>query len=229
MTELSEDPIDDATIEPGSAAWWSAHADRLSRRRPRAGGLTIERIVAEALRLIDERGLDALTVRTLAGRFDTSSATLYRHVSSVEDLLVLVVDEVLGEVTLPASSGDARRRVVSLAAEFRRVLLAHPNVVPALRAAPLLGPNALRGFESGLLAVLDLGFDPEVAVPGYVAMIDFVLGSVFFDTASAGRRHLDPDPAEHAPELAGVSSDAVFTAGIELLLDGMGAPGSGRR
>jgi AcrR family transcriptional regulator len=54
----------------------------LERRRPRVDGLTIERVVDEALALVDSEGLDALTVRGLAARFDTSSATLYRHVAS---------------------------------------------------------------------------------------------------------------------------------------------------
>lgn len=225
---MSEYPIDDQLEEPGTAAWWTAHADRLRRRRPRAGGLTIERIVGEALLLIDEHGLEALTVRALAARFDTSSASLYRHVSSVEELLVLVIDEVLGEVRLPDREGEARERVISLATEFRRVLLAHPNVVPALRAAPLLGPNALRGFECGLVSILDMGFDPTVAVPGYVAMIDFVLGSVFFDTASAPLRHAATETVPPDPYLATATSDRVFMRGIDVFLLGMGAAGTGQ-
>ena len=86
---------------PGSQAWWEAHEERLGRRRPRQDGLTVERILAEALDLVDREGLDALTVRALAARFDTSSATLYRHVDSRDELLVLLVDHVLGEIKLP--------------------------------------------------------------------------------------------------------------------------------
>ena len=214
-------------VEPGSAAWWAAHAERLRRRRPRSGGFTVETIVDAALRIVDAEGADALTVRRLASSLGTSSASLYRHVASVDELLVLLVDRALGEVDQPADDLDPRDRVVALAAELRRVLLAHPGVVPALRAAPLGGPNAAQGVESGLRDLLAMGFPPEVAVPGCLALIDYVLGSVFFDSASAGERARTAD--ESGPSTldaigvdeASLTSDEVFRAGVETFLDGL--------
>ncbi|WP_195210525.1 TetR/AcrR family transcriptional regulator [Actinomarinicola tropica] len=202
--------VDDLAPEPGSAAWWAAHADRLARRRPRTGGLTIERIVDTAVAIIDAEGLDALTVRNLAARFETSSATLYRHVASVEELRVLVVDHVLGEVRIPGDSVSAAERVVALGLELRRVLLAHPGVVPALPAAPLLGPNAQRGAEAGFASLLALGLPEEEAVPAYLALIDFVLGSVFFDSASG----------VHGRTL-GIDGDDVVASGLHTFLHGL--------
>lgn len=195
--------------EPGSADWWSAHADRLRRRRPRAGGLTVEQIVDAAVGLADEQGWDALTVRDLAGSLGTSSATLYRHVASVEELRVLVVDRVLGEIRLPDQGLPARTRVVALSWELRRVLLAHPGVVPALRAAALFGPNARRAATSGLDNLLDMGLPGDVAVPGYLAMVDYVLGSVYFDSAAIA------DAGDRADEVFGRALDA-FLDGLEL-------------
>ena len=237
---LATGPADDRG-RPGSAAWWAAHADRLARRRPRAGGLTIERLTVEAVAVIDEGGLEALTVRRLAACFETSSATLYRHVASVEELRVLVVDHVLGEIVLPESWQEPRSRVVALSNELRRVLREHPQVVPALRAAPLLGPNAMRAAESGLGNLLDMGLAPGVAVPAFLALIDFVLGSVFFDTPTGAHRLVDArreagagveaapggrapggSPfVEHASELETASSDDVFSFGVERFLDGL--------
>ncbi|MDZ7674055.1 MAG: TetR/AcrR family transcriptional regulator C-terminal domain-containing protein [Acidimicrobiales bacterium] len=218
--------------EPGSAEWWAAHAERLERRRPRAGGLTVERVVDEALELVDEAGLGALTVRRLAARLETSSATLYRHVASVDELSVLVVDRVLGEVEIPDVGDPARDRVVALAGELRRVLRRHPNVVPALPAAPLLGPNAMAGASAGLEALLDTGLAAVVAVPGYLAMIDFVLGSVFFDTGGSAERHAErvgEDAFQDTPELDRVHRNDVFDLAIDAFLDGLEAQaGAGR-
>lgn len=223
------DPLADA-IEPGSASWWADHQARLDRRRPRAGGLTVERVVDEALALVDDAGLDALTVRRLAARLGTSSATLYRHVASVDELLVLLIDRVLGEIALPEAAPVGPAKVMELAVEFRRVLVAHPGVVPALRAAPLLGPNATRSAAFGLVALLEAGFRPEVAVPAYLATIDYILGSVFFDTAGAADRdaHRRRDRVQadrvfdvHADVLGAVSSDAVFRFGVEAMLRGI--------
>jgi AcrR family transcriptional regulator len=212
---------------PGTSVWWAAHAERLGRRRPRVDGLTIERIVDEALALVDGEGLDALTVRGLAARFDTSSATLYRHVASRDELLVLLVDQVLGEIRLPDPALDGRTKVVELSTEFRRVLLAHPNVVDALRAAPLMGPNAVRCADAGLANLLETGYPPDLAVPAYLAMIDYVLGSVFFQSAGGEPEPPGPLP-DGAPaleanwtEVAGAESEKVFAFGLEMFLTGL--------
>ena len=74
-----------------------------------------------------------------------------------------------------------------LSTELRRVLMDHANLVPALTASPLLGPNSMRGTEAGLTGLIEAGFPADVAVPAYLALVDYVLGTVFFDTSSAGR------------------------------------------
>jgi AcrR family transcriptional regulator len=220
-------------VEPGSASWWEAHTERLRRRRPRAGGLTVERIVDEAIDLMDAEGLDALTVRTLTARLGTSSATLYRHVASVEELLVLVIDRVLGDIELPRPERSGRERTIDLAVAFRRVLLEHPGVVPALRAAPLLGPNAMRSATNGMTNLVAAGYPPAVAVQGYLAIVDYILGSAFFDTAGVAERRDDragsPAPSvfeAHRAALDGVASEDVFRFAIVAFLDGLDAASS---
>ena len=231
MTETATD-----AIEPGSAPWWDAHSERLRRRRPRAGGLTVERIVDEAIDLVDAEGLDALTVRALTARLGTSSATLYRHVASVEELRVLVIDRVLGDIELPDPDRSGRDRTMQLAIEFRRVLLEHPGVVPALRAAPLLGPNALRSAANGLANLVDAGYPPAVATQGYLAIVDYILGSAFFDTAGVVDRRTDHgvglEPSFFTAQRAavdGVTADDVFRFAITALLDGLDAAAAAER
>jgi AcrR family transcriptional regulator len=213
-----------AAVEAGSSAWWRGREERLDRRRPRADGLTIERIVTEAVALVDAEGLDALTVRGLAARFGTGSATLYRHVASRDELLVLIVDHVLGEVEEPPADAPARTRVTELATELRRVLLRHPNLIPSLPAAPLLGPNAVRGSSLALGSLIDAGFPPALAVPAYLALLDYVLGSVFFDSGRLGRHGRLEDPTlPFQQEIGDTSSDEVFALGLRTFLDGLAA------
>jgi AcrR family transcriptional regulator len=219
---------------PGTQAWWAAHEERLTRRRPRAEGLTVEKILAAALELVDIEGLEALTVRGLAARFDTSSATLYRHVDSRDELLVLLVDHVLGEIRLPDPALPGRSRVEALSFEFRDVLRRHPNVVPAMQVAPLLGPNARAAAENGLANLIAAGYPAEIAVPAYLALIDYVLGSVFFDSAGVRDRRIarlgedsEPDDtdaptlAAHRQALAASASDDVFAFGLATFLAGL--------
>jgi AcrR family transcriptional regulator len=217
-------------VKAGTSAWWREREERLDRRRPRADGLTIERIVEEAVALVDAEGLEALTVRGLAARFGTGSATLYRHVASRDELLVLIVDHVLGEVVEPALDLAARARVSALATELRRVLLRHPNLIPSLPAAPLLGPNAIRGSSLALGSLIEAGFPAPLAVPAYLALLDYVLGSVFFDSGRLGR-HGRPDIDDGALalrlELSDVTSDDVFALGLRTFLHGLEADAAG--
>jgi hypothetical protein len=124
-----------------------------------------------------------------------------------------------------------------LAGELRRVLMDHSNLLPALTASPLLGPNALTGSEIGLVHMLEAGFEPAVAVPAYLALIDYVLGTVYFDSSRAGRGPIGHPgiaelfaalPAEGFPtlraneaELTGATLDEVFRFGLTMFLDGL--------
>ncbi len=232
MTDAS--PVEPAV--PGSATWWLARGERQARRRPRVAGLTAERITEVALKIVDREGLDALTVRRLADQLHTGSASLYRHVASRDELLVLLVDHILGDVHLPSPERPGRDKVERLARELRRVLMAHADLLPALAASPLLGPNALNGVEAGLSYFLESGYPPSVAVPAHLALIDYVLGTVFFDTSRAGRAAADGSaraevlaagrhrasvlPADVRGWTA-PSAEAVFDFGLAVFLDGL--------
>ncbi len=198
----------------GSIEWWDEHETRLRRRRPRAEGLTVERVVDAALAVIDREGLDALTMRHLAAELSTASASLYRHVASREELLAIVVDHVIGEVEYPPAHLDGRSRVEELAVGLREVLRAHPNLLSALAAAPLLGPNARRGTDHAIQCLLDAGHPPHVAIPAYLALVDFVLGSVYFGTG----RSLEPEAVRSA---GGPTAEDVFRFGLAAFLDGL--------
>jgi AcrR family transcriptional regulator len=228
MTEPATDDAEPGAV--GSVAWWRLWQLRQARRRPRADGLTVERIIAAALAIVDAEGLDALTVRRIADRFGTGSATLYRHVTSREELLELLVDHVIGEVRPPPPELGWRSKVELLSGELRRVLMEHANLVPALATSPLLGPNAQRGADNGLASLLEAGYTPDIAVLAYRALLDYVLGTVFFDTSRVGRGGppdrdgLDdaaPTLRAHEQTIAAASSEAVFRFGLRALLDGI--------
>lgn len=204
---MSDEPDQGAPL--GSLEWWDEHERRLQRRRPRADGLTVERVIEAAVRIVDDDGLDALTMRRLADELSTASASLYRHVTGRDELLTIVVDHVIGAVPFPPDHLDGRAKVEHLAFGLRTVLLAHPNLLAALVGGPLLGPNARRGTDHAVACLVEAGHDPSEAVPAYLALVDYVLGSVYFGSARARPRRDDP------------TADDVFGFGLRAILDGL--------
>jgi TetR/AcrR family transcriptional regulator, tetracycline repressor protein len=71
-------------------------------------------LAATALELIQEDGLDALTMRTLADRSGVKAASLYWHVRDREELLELVADALLARVSTPARGLDWRQAALAL-------------------------------------------------------------------------------------------------------------------
>src|SRR6266436_1367582 len=163
---------------PGSPAWWAARQDKAvpERRVP----ITLSRIVAAALELIDREGLGALSMRNLATELQTGTTTLYRYVAGKDEVLVLVADAVLGETQLrrPLDGSGWREVLEELAHSMRTALSRHPNVAALFATAVPVGPNSLRGRELALGVLRACGFDPMLAADVYTALAHQVLASV---------------------------------------------------
>jgi AcrR family transcriptional regulator len=221
---------------PGSPAWWH---DRYQRRlRARGRGLTIEKICAAALTVLDRDGLPELTMRRLADELGTGPASLYRHVTSREELLVEVVDRVLGELRAPDEALGWRDAIEQLARDLRRVLLTHRSVVLVIANSPLLGPNAMRIRELFWRVMDRDGCDPRFSVQTYFTVVHFVVCSALFSAGTARHRTtdgptglstlLDVLPARQYPTVLKFSEygdkpdpDYDFDFGLSALLDGL--------
>lgn len=143
--------------------------------------MTAERITSAALAFIDRHGVEELTVRRLADELGTGHASLYRHIESRDALLVEVFDAVLGEIRLPPKELSWRKHTEMVAHELRRVLLAHPSLLPLARAARLFGPNALAVSERTVSVSLDQGLPPDLAAQAFFATVSYVVGVTMVD------------------------------------------------
>ena len=82
----------------------SRHTCPVEKRRTRGRpAIPLDRIVTTALQIVDDEGADALSMRTLAQRLDSGTATLYRHFAGRADLIAQVVDLVFGSVEIDAA------------------------------------------------------------------------------------------------------------------------------
>lgn len=234
--------------EPGSARWW---ADRLAGnriRRPRVGGLSTPRIVEAAMDVLREDGVEALTLRAVADRLNTSSASLYRHITSRDELMALMADHVLGNIRLPSSERGWRADVEALMHELRRVLLAQPLPPSAARSTSGYGPNGLRLLDAALGMFLGAGLDTAQAAFATTTMIQFVAGVVDIERSAAGRGSQGATRADGFDQLlAGLDAerftalraagaaylampaDDVFSYGMNRFLDGIAGRLPGKR
>jgi TetR/AcrR family tetracycline transcriptional repressor len=109
----------------------------LSPEEEKQRGLTRDRLVAAALALVNEDGLDGLSMRALAERLDVKAASLYWHVRDRRELLDLIAEGLLDEVPRPRNrGGDWRRGVVAAGDALRSTVAAHKDADRILLEAP---------------------------------------------------------------------------------------------
>ncbi|MEV0624006.1 TetR/AcrR family transcriptional regulator [Nonomuraea sp. NPDC050404] len=162
---------------------------RPPRRQRDQPQLSREQIVAEALKLLDEEGIDALSMRRLGSRLGSVATAIYWHVATKDDLVELVIDEIYAEAWLPEDRVDPaewRQTIFNVAHSLRSVIHRHPWVASAPGLAGLggLGPN-LTGIAERLLGVfVDAGFTLREADHCLNAVFGYVMGIAVSEATS---------------------------------------------
>ncbi|MFE4968946.1 TetR/AcrR family transcriptional regulator [Streptomyces sp. NPDC056660] len=135
-----------------------------------------EGIVAAAIALADEGGLEAVSLRKVAARLDAGPMRLYRYISTKEELFDLMVDEVHAEILPAAQPGDWREALRTLAHRTRQAALRHEWMADLLGGRPTLGPNGLAVTEAWL-AALD-GLDIDTVMRAVETVSSYVTGAI---------------------------------------------------
>src|SRR3569833_1239171 len=142
--------------------------------------LTLERIITAAIAELDEAGAERLTMRKLAERLEVTSTALYKHDTTMEDLLDLALDDVVGEVPVPPPGSEPRAGLRTLLIGWRAAMLAHPWS-PALLGRPLLGPNVLARTEFIQAKLVQAGLAGLELAAATRALAGLVLGASLAD------------------------------------------------
>ncbi|HEU4998790.1 MAG TPA: helix-turn-helix domain-containing protein [Lapillicoccus sp.] len=200
------------------------------RRPGPAPSLSVQTITAAAVGLADARGLDAVTMREVAGALSTSAAGLYRYVASRDELLAHMVDAASAEVEHPPPTGDWVRDVTVVASRQRDVFAAHPWLGQAVARPLAMGPHVLDHLDWGLAALEPV----DAPVGTKLEAIALVTGfAALFASADAGPlassvTGLDPARHPHLVALAGAPrarSDGLFERVVAGVLRGVLDPG----
>nr|WP_063064429.1 TetR/AcrR family transcriptional regulator C-terminal domain-containing protein [Nocardia violaceofusca] len=217
---------------------------------PRAGPserpMTRATILAAALEIVDRDSAGRLSMRRLGQALDRDPMVLYRHTASKAALLDGVTEVVLDQLVVDTDDPDWRHQIRAVARDFRRLAVAHPNVVPVLVTRPLVTPFGLRPLGSlrPLEHILELlaraEFSGADALRISRALFGFLYGHLLdefqelieqpgeaTDLLRIGLQRLPP--AEF-PRLRGVASDLAsydggteLERGLDILLTGLAA------
>ena len=164
---------------------WERLEQAATATRP---GLAAQTIAAAAVAIADADGLDAISMRRIAAELSVSAMAAYRHVSSKDDVLEMMVDLVYGEVDIPGGAGW-RETMSTFARGVRDLVLKHPwlTQLSAPQAVFELTPNRLALEERALRVLGGQGLDADTAMSVYRSVAAFVHGAT---RAEMGYRQL---------------------------------------
>jgi AcrR family transcriptional regulator len=210
---------------------------------------SLEAVVSEAVRLLDEAGEPALTFRALAGRLGGGVASIYWYVASKDELLDRATDHVLGGVLAAtdhlSGADDPIDDLRAIAVALFDAVVERPWLGAYFMRSTATQPNGLKLYERVGQQVLRLGLTPRQSFHAVSAVIGFVVGTAadlgqepprevvegeltreaYLDRYAQEWRRTDPAtfPFLHhvIDEFTGHDDAEQFRAGLDLLLAGL--------
>ena len=197
--------------------------------------LSLQRIVATAVELLDTQGVDGLTMRRLADRLGSGAMSLYWHVDNKEKVFDLALDLVLvyRGPHQAAGSKDWRADVVHMLEDWRDCMLRHPWSA-SLLPRRALGPNILDRLELLGKTLSRAGVADADLNAAVWSLWNYVMGATVTrgsfdrseDERAAAQRSL-ADLSQRYPTiersrlLLDDDWDGAFRKGLDFLLDGL--------
>jgi AcrR family transcriptional regulator len=209
------------------------------RREP----LTRERIVRTAIRIMDEEGLEAVSMRRIGRELGVEAMSLYNHVRDKEDILDSICEAVLSEFRVPEATGWMEGARLA-AHEYRRLLLDHPTVITLMteRKRPFTSADSLRAYEFALEIFRSAGLSEADSVKAFHVFGGFILGFVTMELGlmvggpedeAHVRAHQEmarmlesadlPRMREAMPHFMNCDLEEQFEFGLDLLIEGIRA------
>jgi len=196
-----------------------------------------ERVVEAAWTLVDELGMEGLTMRSLAQALAIQAPSLYWHFPSKQVLLESMADALLedvGRVREPKAAWDAVVR--SVAGQLRRAFLGHRDGARVFAGTVVVSENTFRVSELLMEALGQAGFAPKEAGWATFALLDYVLGFTIEEQSFGAQPEEGPSVAERMRALAtsryphvaravealvDTDFEARFDFGLELFISGL--------
>jgi len=182
-----------------------------ARRTP----LTRADILTTALRIVDDEGVDALSMRRLARELGIEAMSLYHHFENKDAILAGIIDlaleaEAPGAGAAPPTSW--RDPVAAAVLGFRRVLVKHPNVLPVMAAHPPVSGSSTVYIQGPLQYLIARGLSETDATDLFQGVFALAFGHAMLSTSYGSIELADAPPVEFTEES--------FTRTLSVVLDG---------
>jgi TetR/AcrR family transcriptional regulator, tetracycline repressor protein len=181
------------------------------------------RVVDTALRVLNEVGLEGLTLRRIASELHVQAPALYWHFKNKEELLDEMATHMLRELAGATPRGaDAphwRARMEGMARGLRRMLLGYRDGAKVFSGTRLTDPSLCSFLEELLRGLVDSGLTLRDAVDGYAALYNYTVGFTIEEQAvypMPGQHDARYDLARRAERIDGQRFPLALAAGEEL-------------
>jgi len=205
------------------------------RREP----LSRDRVLRAAIRLADDRGLDAVSMRKLGQELRVEAISLYRHVTGKDDILDGAADLITGEFEVPPADADWKPAIRRSVISAHEVLLRHPWASSVIESRQTAGPARLRYLDAVIGRLSGAGFPMPIVIRAIMALDSHTYGFVLQElawpfgvedapaAAEAFARGLPEGEYPNVVAMAAMVATAKhgvpveFEFGLDLILDGL--------
>jgi AcrR family transcriptional regulator len=213
------------------------------RSQPAKPPLSKEAVLEAGLQVLRRKGIDAVTMRAVAGELDTGAASLYVYVANRQELLNEMFDLVVGQIDLGDEDPDPEHWREQLEALLTRVLETmerHRGIARVPLANVPTGPNAT-AVADRVIALLQAGGIDERSIAWFVDIVFLFINATAYETAIyaeegvdeehiddeivAGFRRLDPEAYPNLFSMLDLlttgTGEERFRFGLRLMIEGL--------
>jgi AcrR family transcriptional regulator len=202
--------------------------------------LSRDRILQAALELVDEGGIESLTMRKLGQELGFEAMSLYNHVANKDDVLGGILDLVLGESEPPSPAGNWDAAIRTSAISVHEALRRHPWSCTLLMSPGHARPARTRYMDLLLGRLRDAVFSAEATYTAYHVLDGHIFGFSLWETShnytaeeisNFEAKFAEMVPADAYPYLhehaqqhfsEGPHRDvSAFELGLDLIVDGL--------
>lgn len=200
--------------------------------------VTRARVLDTALRLVNERGADGLTMRALATELEIEAPSLYKHVANKDEILDGICELVYAQVQVEIADlpDEWHERMKTYSRALRQALLDNRNAACLLSIRPVATEGSMFLVEASLSEFVRAGVDAETGRGLLNIIVSFITGHVLAEAGAAipgtpeqaklNDLYSGLDPVAFQHSLATVAGpapdrDAEFELALDLLIEGI--------